>query len=132
MAISTNKVMLHIFRSPASPVLDSGLSNATFEDTPKVDKHYENDQEMILSAQTATAVLTDVEAPESKALVPFPSVSGEALAMVPVNQKPKRSEVSQRRTRRPFSVSEVEALVEAVEILGTGRCAYNTEASPFI
>lgn len=111
----------NLFRSPASPVLDSGLSNATFEDTPKVDKHSENDDEMMPSPQTAATVLADGEVPESKALVPFPSVSGEALAMVPANQKPKRSEVSQRRTRRPFSVAEVESLVEAVEILGTGR-----------
>ncbi|KAG9135869.1 hypothetical protein Leryth_002581 [Lithospermum erythrorhizon] len=45
----------------------------------------------------------------------------EPLAVVPLNQKCKRSELSQRRTRRPFSVNEVEALVEAVETLGTGR-----------
>ena len=45
----------------------------------------------------------------------------EELAMVPVHQKPKRSEIVQRRIRRPFSVDEVEALVQAVEKLGTGR-----------
>ncbi|CAN0909520.1 Telomere repeat-binding protein 4 [Linum grandiflorum] len=43
------------------------------------------------------------------------------LAVLPLNQKCRRSENVQRRTRRPFSVSEVEALVHAVEELGTGR-----------
>ncbi|EPS62631.1 hypothetical protein M569_12160 [Genlisea aurea] len=46
-------------------------------------------------------------ATESKALVPF--------------RKSKRSESAQRRIRRPFTVAEVEALVQAVEKLGTGR-----------
>ncbi|KAL0452827.1 UNVERIFIED_CONTAM: Telomere repeat-binding protein 4 [Sesamum latifolium] len=59
--------------------------------------------------------------PDSKALVPVPPMNAEALAVVPVNPKPKRTELSQRRTRRPFSVAEVEALVAAVEKLGTGR-----------
>lgn len=57
---------------------------------------------------------------ESKALVSVPSMVPDALAVVPF-QKSKRSESSQRRIRRPFSVSEVEALVHAVEKLGTGR-----------
>ncbi|KAK9683320.1 hypothetical protein RND81_10G131800 [Saponaria officinalis] len=55
--------------------------------------------------------------PYSKALVPVP----EPLDVSPVNQKSKHSEIGHRRTRRPFSVSEVEALVHAVEKLGTGR-----------
>lgn len=60
--------------------------------------------------------------PDCQAIVALPDVSMEPLAAVPVNQKSKRSELVQRRTRRPFSVSEVEALVQAVEELGTGRC----------
>ncbi|CAL5426729.1 unnamed protein product [Camellia sinensis] len=44
----------------------------------------------------------------------------EALSVVPMG-KSKQSEAVQRRIRRPFSVSEVEALVQAVEKLGTGR-----------
>ncbi|KAJ1271511.1 hypothetical protein BS78_06G133000 [Paspalum vaginatum] len=58
----------------------------------------------------------------SQAIVPIapaPSDVG-ALAIVPLC-KSKRSEIVQRRIRRPFSVGEVEALVEAVEQLGTGR-----------
>ncbi|CAH8328111.1 unnamed protein product [Eruca vesicaria subsp. sativa] len=58
---------------------------------------------------------------DSRALVPVSALEPEALAIVPFNEKPKRTEASQRRTRRPFSVTEVEALVHAVEELGTGR-----------
>lgn len=57
---------------------------------------------------------------DSKALVAVPAMNMDAMAVVPV-RKPKRSDVGQRRIRRPFSVSEVEALVQAVEKLGTGR-----------
>lgn len=57
---------------------------------------------------------------DSRALVPVPAKNMNALSIVPI-QKPKRPEHSQRRIRRPFSVSEVEALVQAVEMLGTGR-----------
>ncbi|KAF2615581.1 hypothetical protein F2Q70_00007387 [Brassica cretica] len=58
---------------------------------------------------------------DSRAIVPVPPLEPEALAVVPLSEKPKRTELSQRRTRRPFSVTEVEALVHAVEELGTGR-----------
>jgi len=57
---------------------------------------------------------------DSRALVAVPEIDAEALAVVPM-RKSKRSEAVQRRIRRPFSVSEVEALVHAVEKLGTGR-----------
>ncbi|CAA0821947.1 Telomere repeat-binding protein 5 [Striga hermonthica] len=60
---------------------------------------------------------------ESKALVPVTvpsSIKQDALAVVPL-RKSKRSESAQRRIRRPFTVAEVEALVQAVEKLGTGR-----------
>lgn len=59
---------------------------------------------------------------DSKALVTVPEMDMEPLAVVPVHPKSsKRSEIVQRRIRRPFSVAEVEALVQAVEKLGTGR-----------
>lgn len=57
---------------------------------------------------------------DSKALVPVPE-NVEALDVVPVSPKLRRSEIGQRRMRRPFTVSEVEGLVHAVETLGTGR-----------
>ncbi|EOA36507.1 hypothetical protein CARUB_v10011259mg [Capsella rubella] len=56
----------------------------------------------------------------SRALIPVPPLHAQALTVVPP-RKTKRSEVAQRRIRRPFSVAEVEALVQAVERLGTGR-----------
>ncbi|KAM4077992.1 hypothetical protein ACB094_09G001600 [Castanea mollissima] len=58
--------------------------------------------------------------PEAQALVAVPATSMEPLAVVPFDQK-SHPEFVRRRIRRPFSVSEVEALVQAVEKLGTGR-----------
>lgn len=58
---------------------------------------------------------------DAKELVTVPEMSKDALAVLPVHQKSKRTENVQRRIRRPFSVAEVEALVQAVEKLGTGR-----------
>ncbi|XP_020267619.1 telomere repeat-binding protein 5-like isoform X2 [Asparagus officinalis] len=55
-----------------------------------------------------------------KALVPVPDMNSDSLAVIP-SRKPKQTELVQRRIRRPFSVAEVEALVQAVEKLGTGR-----------
>ncbi|KAL1125085.1 hypothetical protein V6Z11_A13G019900 [Gossypium hirsutum] len=103
-----------------TPALDTGIPAAT-PDPPlltnsakPVDSNYEH-----VSSQTD--MLTDQNLSESRALVPVPAMNVEALAVVPVNQKIRKSELAQRRTRRPFSVSEVEALVQAVEELGTGR-----------
>lgn len=73
------------------------------------------------SAPSPTDMSIDKSTKDSKALVTVPAMSVEALAVVPVHRKPKRSELVQRRIRRPFSVAEVEALVQAVEKLGTGR-----------
>lgn len=47
------------------------------------------------------------------------SVDNDSRALATINNN--HGTVAQRRIRRPFSVSEVEALVEAVEKLGTGR-----------
>ena len=81
------------------------------------------------STSSPTDPIVDKITPDSGALVVVPA-STEALAVVPVSQKTKRSEFVQRRTRRPFSVSEVEALVQAVEELGTGRFDVYQSASP--
>ncbi|XP_078428473.1 telomere repeat-binding protein 6-like isoform X2 [Wolffia australiana] len=46
----------------------------------------------------------------------------QGLALVPYRRRGgRRGEAAPRRIRRPFSVAEVEALVAAVEKLGTGR-----------
>ncbi|KAJ7961406.1 Telomere repeat-binding protein [Quillaja saponaria] len=64
---------------------------------------------------------TDNTNAKCRALVAVPSISMKALAMVPFHRKSRNPDFVQRRIRRPFSVSEVEALVQAVEKLGTGR-----------
>ncbi|XP_059666288.1 telomere repeat-binding protein 2-like [Cornus florida] len=111
----------HLTRSPGSPIMDSDFANVSF-DPPLVtdlNNHGESKLELVPSPVVG---LKDEVVPDSRALVSIPAaMSAEALAMVPMNQKTRRSELGQRRTRRPFSVSEVEALVEAVEKLGTGR-----------
>jgi hypothetical protein len=56
----------------------------------------------------------------SRAIVPVPA-DPNAGAIVPANTSKRSPEQGQRRIRRPFSVAEVEALVLAVEKLGTGR-----------
>ncbi|KAL9267023.1 Telomere repeat-binding protein 5-like protein [Drosera capensis] len=58
---------------------------------------------------------------DSRALVPIPEANVKPLTVIPMQKKSKETEIGQRRIRRPFSVSEVEALVQAVEKLGTGR-----------
>ncbi|KVI09828.1 telomere repeat-binding protein 2 [Cynara cardunculus var. scolymus] len=108
-------------RGPATPITDLGLSNS-LGDPPSatsLDNQVEMNRE---SKPLPDEVSTEEIVVDSKALVPVPAMNVEALSIVPLNHKQsKRSELSQRRTRRPFSVSEVEALVEAVETLGTGR-----------
>ncbi|XP_009785792.1 telomere repeat-binding protein 3-like [Nicotiana tabacum] len=109
-------------RHPSSPIFELGPPNA-LSDPPeaKLDKHDESNHELEMSPTTPIDQSADEAFPDFKALAIVPPVNTEALAVVPVNHKNRRSELSQRRTRRPFSVAEVEALVEAVEQLGTGR-----------
>ncbi|XP_062084979.1 telomere repeat-binding protein 5-like isoform X2 [Humulus lupulus] len=73
------------------------------------------------STPSPTDTSADKSTTDSKALVPIPEMNVEALSVVPALRKSKRSDMAQRRIRRPFSVTEVEALVQAVEKLGTGR-----------
>ncbi|XP_047053774.1 telomere-binding protein 1-like isoform X2 [Lolium rigidum] len=71
--------------------------------------------------QHSIVEMTMQETPgSSRAIVPVASLNAEALAIVPVC-KSKRATMGQRRIRRPFSLPEVESLVDAVEQLGTGR-----------
>ncbi|XP_022890760.1 telomere repeat-binding protein 5-like isoform X2 [Olea europaea var. sylvestris] len=71
------------------------------------------------SALSTPDMLLEKTPTGSRALVAAPKMR-EALAIVPMHIS-KQSESAQRRMRRPFTVSEVEALVQAVEKLGTGR-----------
>ncbi|KAE9615048.1 putative transcription factor MYB-HB-like family [Lupinus albus] len=107
-------------RSREAHVLDSGITDA-LQDSSLLT----NTGNLVESNHDSTSFSTDTLADkittDARALVTFPTRSIEALAVVPAGQKTRQSEFVQRRTRRPFSVSEVEALVEAVEELGTGR-----------
>ncbi|XVE59268.1 hypothetical protein DITRI_Ditri05aG0032400 [Diplodiscus trichospermus] len=111
---------LPLARYPANP----GLVNQVTCDPspnhrmPNLGNFVESDHD---SAPSPTDMSFEKSTTDSKALVAVPAMSVEALAVVPAHRKSKRSEVVQRRIRRPFSVAEVEALVQAVEKLGTGR-----------
>ncbi|BAF11616.2 Os03g0274300, partial [Oryza sativa Japonica Group] len=65
----------------------------------------------------------DKASTNSRAIVPVTPADSNAGAIVPANKAKRSPEQGQRRIRRPFSVAEVEALVLAVEKLGTGRYA---------
>ena len=110
-----------LYSSPVNPsssgILDAALPNTILTNPQNQD---ENRHALIT---TSIDQLPDNSLQDCKALVPVPDMTMEALAVVPLNPKSKRSEAVQRRTRRPFSVSEVEALVQAIEELGTGRFA---------
>ncbi|KAK9063411.1 hypothetical protein SSX86_017281 [Deinandra increscens subsp. villosa] len=109
-------------RVPSNPIINGGFSNSSLEPPPPVtslDNHLEKNEEI---PAFAAEVTTQVPVEDSKALVLLPALNEEVLSVIPLSEKTtKRYEYSQRRTRRPFSVSEVEALVEAVETLGAGR-----------
>ncbi|XP_071713629.1 telomere repeat-binding protein 3-like [Rutidosis leptorrhynchoides] len=79
--------------------------------SPTMNVGYSN-QEII---PLQTEVLTEERVADNKALVPVPPLKDGSHSLQAIDHK------SKRRIRRPFSVSEVEALVEAVETLGTGR-----------
>ncbi|KAF5770914.1 putative transcription factor MYB-HB-like family [Helianthus annuus] len=104
--------------SLASPIMDVGFLNSSVDVDPPVVTCLEN----ITENNQESKQVSIEETVDTKAIVPIRQLNPETLAMVPLNHKvSKKTELSQRRTRRPFSVSEVEALVEAVETLGTGR-----------
>ncbi|OVA16528.1 SANT/Myb domain [Macleaya cordata] len=108
-----------VTRYPTTPALDSGMSDTSlYPPMTDLGNFIESDHDSVPSPTDSSA---DKTSQDSRALVAIPTMSMDALAVVPLHRKPRRSELVQRRIRRPFSVSEVEALVQAVEKLGTGR-----------
>lgn len=107
-------------RSQGTPIINSRVTDALQDLSllTNTSNLVEINHDTTSSPTNATA---DKLTPDSRALVAVPDRSTEALALVRANQKTRRSDLVQRRTRRPFCVSEVEALVQAVEELGTGR-----------
>ncbi|KAL0915098.1 hypothetical protein M5K25_015499 [Dendrobium thyrsiflorum] len=105
-------------RLQAGPSLDQGKSDSS--------SYHALTSTIICHESNRNSVHSLLDAPlvdkiaSSQVLSANPETSVEALSVVPVD-KPRRSELVQRRIRRPFTVSEVEALVMAVEKLGTGR-----------
>lgn len=106
--------------SPEDYISDPGVSDVPSNPAPLANSSNDVDTNPE-SISLHSDISSDKKMSDSRALVPVPAMPLEPLAVVPVSQKNKRSELSQRRIRRPFSVSEVEALVQAVEELGTGR-----------
>lgn len=108
--------------SPGSTIIHNGMQQETYNAFPdysgtNLSNFIESDHD---SAPSPPDASLEKNAADSRALLPVAAVDAEALAVVPM-LKPKRCETVQRRIRRPFSVFEVEALVQAVEKLGTGR-----------
>ncbi|VVA94763.1 unnamed protein product [Arabis nemorensis] len=94
------------------PLLSSYLSEYACDDLPL-------SRDNVLDSNHDSA---PSPADDCRALVPIASAA--VLATQTTHRKFKRTEQHQaahRRIRRPFSVTEVEALVQAVEKLGTGR-----------
>ncbi|KAL7173380.1 hypothetical protein ACSBR2_032781 [Camellia fascicularis] len=107
---------------PAPSVVHNVVEQSTADASPdppltNVGNFVDSDHD---SAPSPPDMSIDKSPTDSRALVAVPAMNVEALSVVPM-RKSKRSEAVQRRIRRPFSVSEVEALVQAVEKLGTGR-----------
>ncbi|CAI0412006.1 unnamed protein product [Linum tenue] len=100
-----------ISRSPETTIVESlklidSPRLAPSPPTNQVDYNSETTDQEPLSSNAD--IVADNKSPsDSKALVAVEPASAEALAVVPLNQKSRRSENVQRRTRRPFSVSEV-------------------------
>ncbi|KAG6500834.1 telomere repeat-binding protein 5-like [Zingiber officinale] len=118
---------------PAAPSATDQLGS---DATQKCVKSFrENDHDSVLSSTNASSPENQISSSLVLVAAPPPPVNAEALAMVPHRSKPKSKscQVAQRRVRRPFSVAEVEALVQAVEKLGTGRwrdvklCSFENE-----
>lgn len=108
--------------SPGSTIIHNGMQQETYNafldySGTNLSNFIESDHD---SAPSPPDASLEKNAADSRALVPVAAMDAEALAVVPM-RKPKRCETVQRRIRRPFSVFEVEALVQAVEKLGTGR-----------
>ncbi|XP_039067412.1 telomere repeat-binding protein 4-like [Hibiscus syriacus] len=105
---------------PTTPVVDTEIPDVTSDPLLLTNSaHSVDTKHEPVTSQTDK--LPDQSLSESRAIVPVSALNVEALAVIPASPKVRKTELTQRRTRRPFSVFEVEALVQAVEVLGTGR-----------
>ncbi|XP_050379386.1 telomere repeat-binding protein 5-like [Argentina anserina] len=106
-------------RHSASLVSRPATSNVSLNPTAiNLGSSVDKDLKAVPSPASTSIVKTP---PASQALVAVPPINAKPLAVVPFHRRSGHPVYVQRRMRRPFSVSEVEALVQAVEKLGTGR-----------
>ncbi|XP_019450228.1 PREDICTED: telomere repeat-binding protein 4-like [Lupinus angustifolius] len=106
-------------RQSTSLMLQQGTYNVSQEHSLiKIESCAESDLNVVSSLTDTSA---NNNSSKCRTLVAVPAINMGALAMVPFRRKSGNHDFSQRRIRRPFSVLEVEALVQAVEKLGTGR-----------
>ncbi|XP_027350157.1 telomere repeat-binding protein 5-like isoform X2 [Abrus precatorius] len=106
-------------RQSTSLMLQQGTYNVSQERSMiKIESCPEGDLNVVSSLADTSA---NNNMSKCRALVAVPTINMEALAVVPFRRKSGNPDFAQRRIRRPFSVLEVEALVQAVEKLGTGR-----------
>ncbi|XP_050912833.1 telomere repeat-binding protein 5 isoform X3 [Lathyrus oleraceus] len=107
-------------RQSNSLMLQQGSYNVSRErSTVKIENCAEGDLNGVSSLGDTSANNNNMS--KCRALVTVPAINMDALAVVPYRRKSGNPDFGQRRIRRPFSVLEVEALVQAVEKLGTGR-----------
>ncbi|KAK5826494.1 hypothetical protein PVK06_021416 [Gossypium arboreum] len=121
LLLSYDAALQNLTSSLAAPAVNTGIPNCT-PNLPFL-TNSENPATDHEPVSSKIDMPTDQSLLESRALVPVPvpATNVEALTAVAVNQKFQKSELAQRRIWRPFSISEVEALVQAVEEIGTGR-----------
>ncbi|KAA3478289.1 telomere repeat-binding protein 3 [Gossypium australe] len=121
LLLSYDAAPQNLTSSLATPAVNTGIPNCTLN-LPLL-TNSENPATDHEPVSSKTDMPTDQSLLESRALVPVPvpATNVEALTAVTVNQKFQKSELAQCRIWRPFSISEVEALVQAVEEIGTGR-----------
>ncbi|CAJ1799359.1 unnamed protein product [Sphenostylis stenocarpa] len=106
-------------KQSTSLMLQQGTYNVSQERSMiKIESCAEGDLNVV-SSPTDTYANNNMS--KCRTLVAVPTINMEALAVVPFRRKSGNPDFAQRRIRRPFSVLEVEALVQAVEKLGTGR-----------
>ncbi|KAL1542188.1 telomere repeat-binding protein 4-like [Salvia divinorum] len=105
--------------------LEPTFTNICSSMTPKklssilpCDANEELMSDFISAPQTPKNETVNGTVPDSKALVPVSPTNSVSLAVAPANLKPRKNELSQHRTRKPFSVGGFEAYVEAVERQG--------------
>lgn len=85
------------------------------------EKQGKNDMIDKLGGELQQGAPCELSQPTGAALILHPGIEDNAPADIVTAQQDFGGLGGKRRTRRPFTVMEVEALVQAVELLGTGR-----------